>query len=198
MTPAPAELLESSRRHAEHVGDPRILGWIIKDIAAAALRVGKVDDALASLEESIDILEPTGWNQGLAAALTEVGRALVAEGRVDEAVVHHRRALRTATDLGQPTAIADALEGMAEASAASGDDQLAAELFGSAAVVRARMTAPKHSRQSGRALETLAARLRDSLGERGYTQAFARGQRLAPTDVIAASTPPRVRCQRSR
>jgi predicted ATPase/DNA-binding SARP family transcriptional activator len=179
------ELLESSRRHAERAGDPYLLGWIVKDIADAALRVGKVDEALGLIEESIDILEPTGWKQGLAAALTEVGRALVAEGRVAEAVAHHRRALRTATDLGQPTAVADALEGMAEASAAAGDDRHAAELFGSATVVRARMSAPKRSPQSARALDTLAARLRDSLGELGYSQAFARGERLAATEVIA-------------
>lgn len=102
------ELLESSRRQAVRTGDPYLLGWIVKDIADAALRVGKVDDALGLIEESIDILEPTGWKQGLAAALTEVGRALVAEDRVTEAVVHHRRALRIATDLGQPYAIADA------------------------------------------------------------------------------------------
>jgi predicted ATPase len=180
-----AELLESSRRHAERTGDPCIVGWVIKDIADAALRVGKVDDALGLIEESIDILEPTGWNQGLAAALTEVGRALVAEDRIAEAVVHHRRALRTATDLGQPNAIADALEGMAEASAAAGDDRHAAELFGSAAVVRGRMSAPKRSVRTVRALETVTARLRHSLGEPEYARAFARGQRLAPTEVVA-------------
>jgi predicted ATPase/DNA-binding SARP family transcriptional activator len=179
------ELLESSRRHAERTGDPCLLGWIMKDIADAALRVGKVDDALGLIEEAIAILEPTGWNQGLAAALTEVGRALVAEGRVAEAAVHHRRALRTATDLGQPNAIAEALEGMAEASAAAGDDRHAAELCGTAAVVRARMSAPKRSLQSRRSLDTLVARLRDSLGERDYSRAVARGERSAPTEVIA-------------
>jgi tetratricopeptide (TPR) repeat protein len=180
-----AELLALSRRHAERAGDPCVLGWILKELADAALRVGNVDDALGLVEESIDILEPTGWNQGLAAALTEVGRALVIKGRLAEAVVHHRRALRTATDLGQPHAIADALEGMAGAYAASGDAQRAAELLGSAAVVRARMTAPKHSLKAGRALDTLAATLRDSLGECDYSGAFARGQRLAPTEVVA-------------
>jgi predicted ATPase len=179
------ELLESSRRHAERAGDPCILGWIVKDLADAALRAGEVDAALGLIEESIDILEPTGWNQGLAAALTEVGRALVAEGRIDEAVVHHRRALRTATDLGQPNAIAEALEGMAEAAAASGDDRHAAVLSGSAAAVRARMSASKRSRHAGRAFDTLAGRLRESLGERDYDRAFAQGERLAPTEVIA-------------
>jgi tetratricopeptide (TPR) repeat protein len=178
------ELLERSRRHAERAGDPCFVGWILKELAAAALRVGRVDDALGLIGESIDILEPTGWNQGLAAALTEAGRALVVKGSVAGALVHHRRALRTATDLGQPSAIADALEGMAEASAASGDDRDAAELLGSAAAVRARMSAPKRSPQSDRALDTLAARLRDSLGARDYSQALARGQRLTPTEVI--------------
>jgi tetratricopeptide (TPR) repeat protein len=162
-----------------------MLGWIVKDIAAVALRVGQVDDALAWIDESIDILEPTGWSEGLAAALTEVGRALVAEGRVDEALVHHWRALRTATDLGHPSAIAEALEATAEASAASGDDRQAAELLGSAAVVRARMSASKRSRHSGRAFDLLAARLGDSLGEREYSRAFGRGERLAPTEVLA-------------
>ncbi|HEY1278943.1 MAG TPA: BTAD domain-containing putative transcriptional regulator [Acidimicrobiales bacterium] len=178
------ELLERSRRHAERAGDPCFVGWILKELAAAALRVGRVDDALGLIGESIDILEPTGWNQGLAAALTEAGRALVVKGSVAGALVHHRRALRTATDLGQPSAIADALEGMAEASAASGDDRDAAELLGSAAAVRARMSAPKRSPQSDRALDTLAARLRDALGARDYSQALARGQRLTPTEVI--------------
>jgi tetratricopeptide (TPR) repeat protein len=179
------ELFESSRRHAERAGDPRVLGWILKDIAAAALQIGRVDDALALIEESIDVIEPTGWNEGLAAALTEVGRALVAEGRINEAFAQHRRALRTATDLGHPHAIAEALEAMAESSAASGDDRHAAELLGTAAVVRARMSAPKRSRHSDRAFDTLTAGLRDSLGEREYFRALARGERLAPTDVIA-------------
>ncbi len=166
------ELLQSSRGHAERAGDPCTLGWILKDLSDATLRVGKVDDALALIEESIAILEPTGWSQGLAAALTEVGRALVVKGRVAEAVIHHRRALRTATDLGQPNAIADALEGMAEATAASGDARHAAELLGSASAVRDRMSTSKRSLQSRRVLDTLATRLRDSLGERDYSPAF--------------------------
>jgi tetratricopeptide (TPR) repeat protein len=184
--PHAATLLEASRRYAERAGDPCFLGWIVKELADAALRAGAVNQALRLIEESIDILEPTGWNEGLAAALTEVGRALVAEGRVQEALVHHRRALRTATDLGQPYAIADALEGLAEASAASGHHRRAARLLGSATVVRARMSAPKRSLQSGRTLDTLAATLRESLGESGYTEAFRRGQRIAPTEVVAA------------
>jgi predicted ATPase/DNA-binding SARP family transcriptional activator len=179
------ELLEASRRHAEHVGDPRVLGWIIKDVAAAALRAGQVADALTLVDESIAILEPTGWNEGLAAALTEVGRALVAAGRVEEADAHLQRALRTATDLGHPHAIATALEAMAEATSAGGDDRHAVELLGSAAAVRARMTAPKHSAEAGKVLEELAARLRDSLGEDEHARAFARGEQLAPTEVIA-------------
>jgi hypothetical protein len=46
------------------------------------------------------------------------------------------------------------------------------------------MSAPKRSPQSDRALDTLAARLRDALGARDYSQALARGQRLTPTEVI--------------
>jgi tetratricopeptide (TPR) repeat protein len=161
------------------------LGWIVKDLADAALRAGDVDRALELIEESIEILEPTGWHEGLAAALTEVGRALVAEGRVEEAIVHHRRALRTAADLGQPYAIADAVEGIAETVARSGDEQLAVELLGSAAVVRGRMGVPKHSLQYVRSLDALTTTLRHSLGAGRYEEAFARGECRAPTEVVA-------------
>ena len=115
-----AELLESSRRHAERTGDPCFVGWIVKDIADAALRVGKVDDALSLIEESIDVLEPTGWNQS-PGCCTHGGRPGGPCGglALPKRWGHHRRALRIATDLGQPHTIADALEGMAEASAAS-------------------------------------------------------------------------------
>lgn len=107
---------------------PCILGWIVKDLADAALRTGEIDRALGLLNEAIVILEATGWNEGLAAALTAVGRALRAKGRLHEAGVHHGRALRTATELGQPYAIAEALEGMAKTVAASDDPERAVEL----------------------------------------------------------------------
>jgi hypothetical protein len=100
--------------------------------------------------------------------------------------VHHGRALRTATELGQPYAIAEALEGMAETVAASDDPERAVELLGTAATVRSRMGVAKRAMQRGRDLEALAGALRRSLGGDRYALALARGQEQAPTEVIAA------------
>jgi tetratricopeptide (TPR) repeat protein len=185
-----AELLNESRARAESAADPCILGWIIKDQCDAALRRGETDRGLALINEAIGILEPTGWTEGLAAALTAIGRALLAEGRPDEALLHHRRALRTATELGQPYGIAEALEGAAEALAAVDELVSAVELLGAATAVRSRMGAAKRAWHRGRDLDAFGAVLRRSVGTGAYDQAFERGRRTSPTEVVAGFDSP--------
>ena len=188
--PSVAELLTESRARAEVAGDPSILGVILKGLCDAALRCGEIDRGLGLINEAVDILQGTGWATALAAVRTAAGRALSAEGRHDEALLHHQRALQAATEAGHPFATADALEGTAEALAATDELIRAVEVLGAAAAVRARMDASKQTIPRRQDLDALGAVIRRSVGNDAYDRAFERGRHISPTEVVASLQSP--------
>jgi predicted ATPase/DNA-binding SARP family transcriptional activator len=181
-----AALLEESRTLAERVGDPRVLGWVDYELANAALRNGNFERAFSLAGQAVDLHVEIGWGEGLAAALAAVGRALVGLDRPTEAIAHHHRALRVATELRQPYAMCDALEGMADALASAERQESAAEVLGCAAATRSRMGVRAYAEmQRGRVVEALEEALRQRLGDRTFEAAFGRGEQLAPSEVTA-------------
>ena len=182
-----ASLLEECQAPAERTGDPGALGWILKERSDAALRAGDLDQALKLIDQAVVTFETISSNEGLAVTLTALGRALMVRDRISESLDAHRRALRTATEISVPYAIEEALDGLAEATAAAGDHQRAAELLGTASLVRTQMDpAAKVSHYHDR-IEALTASLRKHLGDDVFDVAFARGQDVAPTDVVATA-----------
>jgi predicted ATPase/DNA-binding SARP family transcriptional activator len=180
-----AALLAEALGLAERVGDPRVLGWIVYELAAAALRNDDYERAFRLAGKAADIHAEIGWREGLAAALAAVGRALVGLGRPTEAIAYHHRALGMATELRQPYAICDALEGLADALASADKQEPAAEVLGCAAATRARMgvRASYAEIHRGRVVEALEEALRQRLGDRTFVAAFGRGEHLAPSEV---------------
>jgi predicted ATPase/DNA-binding SARP family transcriptional activator len=181
------ELLTEARARMEAAGEPRDLGWIVKELGEAALRAGDVDRGLALVDEAISILEGTGWAAALAVACTTVGRALVASGRHEEARVRHLAALRAAVETGQPFPTANALEGCAEALAATDEPIPAVELLGTAAAVRAgsavgTQTARPWRDLEGRERERWDVILR-SVGDDASEEAYERGWQTSPTEA---------------
>jgi predicted ATPase/DNA-binding SARP family transcriptional activator len=174
-------MLDESRALAGQAGDPRMIGWITKELAHHALRRGDVRRAEELARRAVALNEATAWNEGLVASLTELGRALTVGGQPSIALGEHRRALQTAIELGQPYAIADALEGLAEAVAAHGDLRHAATLLGAVAATRNQMGIGLTGTPSGNHPVTeLEASLREQLGHQSFTAAFVDGQRPSP------------------
>ena len=167
-----------ARAAAERVGDRRILGWIILEIGLHTLRTGAPVRALELTTEAVTIHEGIGCTPGLSASLSGLGRVLVRLERTDAAIMHHRRALQNALQLGQRFAIAEALEAQADATAASGDSKEAAQLLGAADALRSdHATGPT---TASRDIAELEAALRSDLGDAGFAEAFRRGQQRPP------------------
>ena len=182
-----ASLLEECRAPAQRTGDPGALGWILKERSDAALRSGDLDHALRLIDQAVATFETISSNEGLAVTLTALGRALMVRDRISESLDAHLRALRRATEISVPYAIEEALDGLAEATAAAGDHRRAAELLGTASLVRTQMDpAAKVSHYHDR-IEALTASLRQHLGDDVFDVAFASGQDVAPTDVVATA-----------
>ena len=180
-------LLDEALALAETADDRRAVGSIVHQLGRITLRSGDADRALDLGRQALTIHEAIGWSAGIAAAHDAVGRALVARGQAVDAVASHRRGLQRAIDLGAADGIAKALEGLAEAAATAGDLLPAAEVLGSAAAVRAGAGVPVHSTQR-RAVSAVEATARERLADAEFEAAFRRGQHLAPSDVLAAST----------
>ena len=174
---------------AARVGDDRVLARVIHELGCLALREGDAMRALDLATSAAAAHQSTGPNAGLAASVTVVGRALVALGRPEEAIDHHRRALRIATELAHAHLTRDALEASADALAAVGRPELAAEALGSASAVRARTGVDVAATFGGRSAEGLAASLRDALGADDFDAAFHQGERRAPGELVSVLTP---------
>ena len=128
---------------------------------------------------------PTTPNAGLAASDVAVGRALVALGRPEDTIEHHRRALRTATELGHALLTREALEGAGVALAAAQRHRAAAEVLGSAAALRERAGFDIGATVGGRAAEELVASLRDVLGPEEFDDAFHGGEVRSPHELVS-------------
>jgi predicted ATPase/DNA-binding SARP family transcriptional activator len=178
-----AAVLGEARDLATRLGDRRVLARVVHELGCVALLAGDADRAL-DLGTNALAAHPTTPNAGLAAADAAVGRALVALGRAEEAIDHHRRALRTATELGHAFLTREALEGGGVALAAAGRTKAAAEVLGSAAALRERAGFDVGATLGGRAAEELAGRLRDELGPDEFEDAFHDGERRAPRELV--------------
>jgi tetratricopeptide (TPR) repeat protein len=162
------------------------LAWIVYELGNAALRTEDYSRALAFARESVDRHTTARWNEGLAAALAATGRALLGLNRPDEALATHGRSLRIGLELPQPYVVADALEGMADALARTDRAEQAVEALGCAAALRERSGVRAYA-EAPRKEEVAAVRaaVRHRLGSRSFDEAFALGEQLSPSALLA-------------
>jgi predicted ATPase/DNA-binding SARP family transcriptional activator len=134
-------------------------------LALAARRAGDLDRAEALLDRWLGWHRSLGYQPGLALYLTELG--FVAELRGDAATARrrHAEALTAARALGEPRAIARALEGLAGAlSLVPGHEADATRLLEEAAALRADAGAPLPPAERGD-VDRIAERLRATTGD---------------------------------
>ncbi|QDY77286.1 AfsR/SARP family transcriptional regulator [Streptomyces qinzhouensis] len=143
-------------------------------LALGARREGDLDGAQAHLHELLTWFRETGYGPGRALVLAELG--FVAEERGDAAGAYERHAegLAVARELGDPRAVALALEGLAGAHALAGEPARAAALLGAAAAARESAGAPLPAAER-RDVDRVSAAARAALGDAGYTAAYGRG-----------------------
>ncbi|GGV16163.1 SARP family transcriptional regulator [Actinomadura cremea] len=152
-----------SNRVAEHFAEV--------GLALAARRRGDLDRAEAHLAGWVEWARKIDGEPGLPLVLAELGFVAELRGDAERALALHRDGLASARRIGDPRAVALALEGVAGARARAGRPAEAARLLGEAAALRASVGAPLPDAERGD-VERVAAAARAALGEAAFTAAF--------------------------
>jgi predicted ATPase len=158
-------------------------GFAELGLAVAARSQGDLDTAEHHLRRVLDRIHDNGLDPGMADALilSELGFLAEQRGHADAARIDHLHSLTIARKLGDPRAIARALEGLAGAHSLTGDHARAAELLGAAGAFRAAAGAPLPPAERTD-LDRITARARAALGAAAFTAAVQHGSDLDPHD----------------
>jgi predicted ATPase/DNA-binding SARP family transcriptional activator len=163
-------------------------------LGLVARREGRLDAAEAHLRSVLKRSRAVGVAPGVAVTLSLVELGFVAEQRGDAAAAQalHLDGLVASRKLGDPRAMALALEGLAGASASAGHQGQAARLLGMADAVRRSAGAPLPPAEQGDVARITAA-ARTALGEEAFASEFALGANLDPHDPLSwiSPAPPR-------
>ncbi|HEY7143275.1 MAG TPA: BTAD domain-containing putative transcriptional regulator [Streptosporangiaceae bacterium] len=153
------------------------------EISMGALerREGRLDSAEARLREALRWYREMGYpaDTGSAMVLAELGFA--AEQRADPRAAEdlHAGGLETARRLGDPRAIATALEGLAGARVIAGAAEQAAMLLGTATAARQSAGVPRSPAEQAD-VDRISAATRAALGEQRFAAQFDRGTLMPP------------------
>jgi predicted ATPase/DNA-binding SARP family transcriptional activator len=186
--PAARQIQERARELA--VGQGYKPGEIFAEMGLGpiARREGRLDLAEAHLRKVLEWYRGTAVQAGPALwlSLAELGFVTEQRGDAGTAQALHDEAFEVARGLGDPRAMALALEGLAGAHALAGRHERAALLLGAASAARASAGAPLPTLERGD-VDRIATTVRAALGEAAFAAAFDRGCALAPDEAHAVS-----------
>ncbi|MFE2595559.1 BTAD domain-containing putative transcriptional regulator [Streptomyces sp. NPDC059396] len=182
------DLHERARRRAAEQGHR--FGEIHAELGLAlgARRSGDPATAERYLLRIRDWYAEVSSEAGNSLVLAELG--FVAEQRGDAARARtlHLDGLAVARAVGDPRAVALAVEGLAGAESLAGRPARAALLLGAATAARRDAGAPLPPAERGD-VDRIAAAVREALGVRAYDEAFVRGEELGTEAALADEQP---------
>ena len=120
-----AELVASSRRRLESLGDDWLLSHVLDTQARISLAGGAVDEALAGAQEAVALAERAANAKATVDALLTLARAQAALGENAAALAANRRAGELARQLGNASLVRKALREWADTLAAAGQHEQA-------------------------------------------------------------------------
>ncbi|MGP4114896.1 AfsR/SARP family transcriptional regulator [Streptomyces sp. 4N509B] len=141
-------------------------------LALGARRAGDLDGAEERLRRLRTWFTSTGYGPGLTLVLAELGFVAELRGEADAALALHEEGLAEARRLGDPRAVALALEGLAAAHAAAGRHERATTLLATAAATRQSAGAPLPPAERGDVDRTTTL-ARAALGDDRFTSTYA-------------------------
>lgn len=152
-------------------------------LALVARREGRFDVAEKHLRTVLEWHRQVGFEAGATLILAELG--FIAEQRGDVASARRLQldGFALASRVGDPRAIALAMEGLAGAHALAGEPDRAARLLGAAARARASVGTPLPRAERGD-VDRITATARNALGEQAFAAEFERGATLEPDELI--------------
>jgi predicted ATPase/DNA-binding SARP family transcriptional activator len=184
---AAAELHERARRLATDQGNPFAAEYAQVGLGLGARRQGDLDAAEAHLGAALARnralqADYGGAYYGITLLLAELGFVAELRGDAARATDLHSEALAAARAVGEPRAVALAVEGLAGAAAVAGDHVRAARLLGAASAGREAVGAPLPPAERGD-VDRIAATASAALGAAKFAEAFTTGARTPMDDV---------------
>ncbi|KUJ41337.1 hypothetical protein ACZ90_68420 [Streptomyces albus subsp. albus] len=158
-------------------------------LALGARRQGDLDEAEALLHRVRDWYRSASSESGNSLVLAELGFVAEQRGDAPAARTHHLEGLAIARQVGDPRALALALEGLAGAEALAGRPEHSALLLGSAAAARDAAGAPLPAAERGD-IDRITAAATGPLGVAAFAAAFERGTALSGQEALAACALP--------
>ena len=172
--------------HLRSMSDNWGAAFALFGLGRLLLLKGREEQAVPLLEESVARSRAARSETLLAFALVNLGWAILSIPDVPRAKTAITESLEQAATMGNLDSMARALEGLAAVALAEGDPRRGVELFGAAEAMR-RSTGvgvwvpdvPTHG--------TLAAELRDALGDADYERGFERAASIPVEDAMAVA-----------
>ncbi|WP_051580237.1 BTAD domain-containing putative transcriptional regulator [Pseudonocardia acaciae] len=172
--------LRVAAEHSDRVGEE----FAEIGLALGARRQGRLDRAEAHLRGWLRRAGRADGEPGLALVLTELGFVAELRGDAQAGLRLHLDALRCARTVGDPRAVALALEGLAGTAALTGHSAQAARLLGAADAIRRGVGAPlpPAERTDVRRIQTTVI---EAMGEPAFAAEHAAGTELSPDEALA-------------
>jgi predicted ATPase/DNA-binding SARP family transcriptional activator len=150
-------------------------------LGQTARREGRLDLAEAHLRNVLQVTQRTGSEPDVVRVISLCELGFIAEQRGEPAAARscHLQSLTSATRLGDPQAVAQALTGLAGAQALGGQPERAAQTLGAADTAwRSACASPPPGDSPD--VDRITAMTRQVLGEAAFAAEFQNGRRLTP------------------
>jgi tetratricopeptide (TPR) repeat protein len=197
--PRAEQHLEEALRRADELAYPPVRAQALIGLANLRRRQGRLEEAVDAAREALELYRGGSGRSlagsftsatrfdvpaGAAASLSVLGFVAELRGDADTASAQHLASLEQAQFIGDPRAIALAVEGLASAAALSGNGLHVAHLLGHADLLRSgerAVRAPSECDDVDRARDAAVA----LLGRSTFDAAFEHGQRAELDDVVS-------------
>ncbi|MFD1518972.1 BTAD domain-containing putative transcriptional regulator [Pseudonocardia yunnanensis] len=173
---------QALRTAVEHAFVPGRM-YAATGLALGARRVGDLDAAEEHLHDLLAWHAGAVVDPGNALILAELGFVAELRGDAAAATKLHLDGFAMARRVGDPRAVALAMEGLAGALALVGEHVRAAQLLGAAAAARGSVGAPLPDAERGD-VDRITATARGALGEQRFGNEFDRGAGMEPDELV--------------
>ena len=176
-------LLEESLVLRRELGETN-LGPVLNSLGLVALAEGAYGQAELYFAEQLQETRQRKHDMGTAIGLSNLGAAVLEQGRVTEACAHFRESLALFQNLADREGIAWCLEGLAAVAIREENAACAVTLCAAASTLREQIHAPLTPAERPR-FERTVTEARAILGPQGFATVWAHGQQMSLETIVA-------------
>jgi tetratricopeptide (TPR) repeat protein len=179
------ELYEEGIVLSRQLGYTAIRARLLLSLGYTLLLEGDYERGAALNEEAAVLLRERGYKGGsLEFVLDNLGWAALLQGDHERARTSYRESLTLCKELGNRMIASESLEGLACVSAAEGDAERAARLFGGAETLH-EATGDQHTPEEAALREPYLAMSRSQLDEAAWHEAWTEGRAMTLEEAIS-------------